>query len=125
MWLTDFQTEPPHSSQQPCNQKDTPLKSKAKTLDFLSEYKYSEVTLVRFARCCTSVFYFLSKYLQITSKLLKQGYRYIFITSFGKRLESSLDHTLNFCPNLVQYRVKNMYLKEVLTRSSTVILSTN
>ena len=32
--------------------------------------------LVRFARCCTSVFYFHSKKLQITSKLLTQGYRY-------------------------------------------------
>ena len=47
------------------------------------------------------------------------------ITSFGKRLESSLGHTLNFCPNLVQYRFKNMYLKESPTRSSMVILSTN
>ena len=60
--------------------------------------------LVRFATCCTSV--------------LK-------ITSFGKRLGSSLGHTLNFCPNLVQYRFKDMYLKESLTRSSTVILSIN
>ena len=32
--------------------------------------------LVRFARCCTSVLDFLSKNLQITSKLLTQGYRY-------------------------------------------------
>ena len=32
--------------------------------------------LVRFARCCTSVFDFHSKSLQITSKLLTQGYRY-------------------------------------------------
>ena len=31
---------------------------------------------VRFARCCTSVFDFHSKNLQITSKLLTQGYRY-------------------------------------------------
>ena len=31
--------------------------------------------LVRFARCCTSVFDFHSKNLQITSKLLTQGYR--------------------------------------------------
>ena len=46
-------------------------------------------------------------------------------TSFGKRLESSLGHTLKFCPNLVQYRFKNMYLKESVTRSSTVTLSTN
>ena len=39
------------------------------------------------------------------------------ITSFGKRLESYLGHTLNFCPNLVQYRFQNMYLKKSLTRS--------
>ena len=32
--------------------------------------------LVRFARCCTSVLDFHSKNLQITSKLLIQGYRY-------------------------------------------------
>ena len=32
--------------------------------------------LVRFARCCTSVFDFHSKNFQITSKLLTQGYRY-------------------------------------------------
>ena len=32
--------------------------------------------LVRFDRCCTSVFNFHSKNLQITSKLLTQGYRY-------------------------------------------------
>ena len=85
--------------------------------------------LVRFARCCTSVFDFHSKNLQITSKILTQ---FTDITSFGKRLESSLGHTmyspsfsLNFCPNLVQYRFKNMYRKESLTRSSTVILLTN
>ena len=77
--------------------------------------------LVRFARCFTSVFYFHSKNLQITSKLLTQGYRY---HKLRKRLESSLGRTLNFCPNLVQYRFKNniMYFKkESLTRSSTVI----
>ena len=78
--------------------------------------------LVRFARCCTSVSDFHSKNLQITSKLLTQGYRY---HKLRKNLESSLGHTLNFCPNLVQYRFKNMYLKESPTRSSTVILSTN
>ena len=32
--------------------------------------------LVRFARCCTSVLDFHSKNLQITSKLMTQGYRY-------------------------------------------------
>ena len=41
--------------------------------------------LVRFARCCTSVFYFHSKNLQITSKLLTQGYRYHTLRkTFGK-----------------------------------------
>ena len=59
---------------------------------------------------------------QITSKLLTQGYRYHMLR---KNLESCLGHTLNFCPDLVQYRRKNMYLKESLTQSSTVILSTN
>ena len=38
-----------------------------------------------------------------------------------KTFASSLGHTLNFCPNLVQYRFKNMYLKESLTRSSMLI----
>ena len=33
----------------------------------------------------------------------------------------SLDRTPNFCQNLVIFRSKNMYLKESLTRSSTVI----
>ena len=32
--------------------------------------------LVRFDRCCTSIFDFHSKNLQITSKLLTQGYSY-------------------------------------------------
>ena len=80
--------------------------------------------LVRFARCCTSVFDFHSKNLQITSKLLAQGNRYHKLrNTFGKFLA----HTLTFWPNLVQYRFKNtcMYLKESLTRSSMVILSTN
>ena len=78
--------------------------------------------LVRFARCCTSVFDFNSKKIQITSKLLTQGYRYHI---FGKRLGSSLGHTLKFCPNLVKYRFRIMYHKELLTLPSTVILSTN
>ena len=74
--------------------------------------------LVRFARCCTSVLDFHSKNLQITSKLLTQGYRY---HKLEKHLESSLDRTPNFCLNLVIFRSKNMYLKESLTRYSTVI----
>ena len=56
------------------------------------------------------------------SKLLQNClHRVIDITSFVKHLESSLDRTPNFCLNLVIFRSKNMYLKESLTRSSTVI----
>ena len=47
---------------------------------------------------CTIVLDFHSKNLQITSKLLTQGYRY---HKLRKTLESSLDHTPNFCRNLV------------------------
>ena len=57
------------------------------------------------------------------SKLLQNcWHRVIDITSFEKHLESSLDYTLNFCQNLVIFRSKNIYQKESLTRSSTVIL---
>ena len=45
--------------------------------------------LVRFAICCTSVFDFHSKNLQITSKLLTQGYRYHKLRkTFGKFFRS-------------------------------------
>ena len=45
--------------------------------------------LVRFARCCTSVSDFNSKNIQITSKLLTQGYRYHKLrTTFGKFFRS-------------------------------------
>ena len=45
--------------------------------------------LVRFARCCTNVFDFHSKNLQITSKLLTQGYRYHKLRkTFGKFFRS-------------------------------------
>ena len=45
--------------------------------------------LVGFARCCTSVFDFHSKNLQITSKLLTQGYRYHKLRkTFGKFFRS-------------------------------------
>ena len=45
--------------------------------------------LVRFARCCTSVLDFHSKNLQITSKLLTQGYRYHKLwKTFGKFFRS-------------------------------------
>ena len=87
----------------------------------LQSYGIHISQLVRFTRCCTSVFDFHSKNLQITSKLLTQGYRYHKLRkTFGK-----LGHTLNFCLNLVQYHFRIMYHKESLTLSSTVILSTN
>ena len=74
--------------------------------------------LVRFAMCCTCVSDFNSKTLQITSKLLTQVYRY---HKLRKHLESFFGHTLTFCLNLVKYCFKNMFRKESLTRSSTVI----
>ena len=79
--------------------------------------------LVRFARYCSSVLDFHSKNIQITSKLLTQDY--IDITSFEKHLESSLDHTPNFCRNLVIFCSKNVCQKEYLTRSALVIKFTN
>ena len=42
----------------------------------LSSYGIYISQLIRFARCCTYVFDFHSKNLQITSILLSQGYRY-------------------------------------------------
>ena len=50
-----------------------------------------------------------------TSKLLTQGYKY---NKLRKSLESSVDHTLNFCSNLV------ISFREYVfnTRSSTMIL---
>ena len=55
--------------------------------------------LVRFARCCTSVFDFHSKNLQITSKLLTQGYRYhkrLNVKTFGKFFRSYFELLSNF-----------------------------
>ena len=47
------------------------------------------------------------------SKLLQNClHRVIDITSFERHLESSLDHTLNFCRNLVIFRSKNICQKE-------------
>ena len=78
--------------------------------------------LVRFARCCTSVFDFHSKNLQITSKLLTKGYRYNKLRkTFGKfsRSYSELLSKFGEC------RFRIMYHKESLTLPSTVILSAN
>ena len=73
---------------------------------------------VRFARCCTSVLDFHSTNLQITSKLPTQGYRY---HTLCKTFEISSGHTLSLYLNLVKYCFKNMFQKESLTQSSTVI----
>ena len=64
---------------------------------------------------------FLISILNISKLLQNYLHRVIDITSFEKHLESSLDRTPNLCQNLVIFRSKNMYLKESLTRSSTVI----
>ena len=54
--------------------------------------------LVRFARCCTSVLDFHSKNLQITSKLLTQGYRYHKLRkTFGKFFRSYSQLLSKFC----------------------------
>ena len=71
----------------------------------LPSYGFYISQLVRCARCCTSVLDFHSKNLKITSKLLIQGYRY---HKLRTHLESSLDHTPNFCRNLVIFCFKNM-----------------
>ena len=76
--------------------------------------------LVRFSRCCTSVLDFHSKNPQITPKLLTLGYRY---HKLGKSLWKFFWSYSD--PNLVKYCFKNMFLKESLTKSSTVIYSTN
>ena len=55
----------------------------------LPPYGIYVLQLVRFARCCTSVFDFHSKNLQITSKVLTQGYRYYKLRkTFGKFFRS-------------------------------------
>ena len=59
----------------------------------LPSYGIYNSQLVRFARCCTSVLDFHSKNLQITSKLLSQGYRY---HRLRKTMESSLEFLSKF-----------------------------
>ena len=75
--------------------------------------------LVRFARCCTSVLDFHSKNLQITSKMMRQGYRYHKLRkTFGKFFRSHPELLSKFGDIACS---KNMCRKESLTRSSTVI----
>ena len=55
----------------------------------LPSYGIYILQLVRFARCCTSVLDFHSQNLQVTSKLLTQGYRYLKLRkTFGKCFRS-------------------------------------
>ena len=64
----------------------------------LPSYGINISQLVRFARCGTSVFDFHSKNLQITSKLLTQGYRYHKLRkTFGKFFKSYSELLLKFC----------------------------
>ena len=79
--------------------------------------RYLHFAVKSFARCCTS---FLIS-IPIIFKSLPNWHMATDIPTFGKRLESPLGHTLKFCPNLVQYRLENMHLKESPTRSSMVI----
>ena len=75
--------------------------------------------VVRFARCRTSVSDFHSKNLQITSKLLTQGNRYHKLRkTFGKFFRSYSDLLPTF--GEISF-LKNMFRKESLTRSSTLI----
>ena len=68
--------------------------------------------LVRFARCCTSVPDFNSKNLQLTSKLLTQGYRYHNLRkTFGKFFRSYSD-LLSKCSEIsFQEYVTEGYIK--------------
>ena len=65
--------------------------------------------LVRFARCCTSVLDFHSKNLQITSKLLAQGYHKLRKT-FGKFFRSYSELLSKFCDiSFQEYVSKGIY----------------
>ena len=58
-------------------------------IEAMTSASYAISQLVRFARCCTSVLDFHSKNLQITSKVLTQGYRYHKLRkTFGKFFRS-------------------------------------
>ena len=74
---------------------------------------------VRCARCCTSV---LDFHLKKSPNYFKTTYTGLEISQTPKKhLESSLDPTPNCCRNLVIFRSKNMFQKESLIRSFSVI----
>ena len=80
--------------------------------------RYFHLAVSSSSRFCTRVFDFHSKIF----KLLKTIDTGLQISQASGHF-GSLGHTctLNFCPNLVQDRFRNMYLKESLTRFSMVI----
>ena len=74
----------------------------------LPSYGFYISQLVRFARCCTCVFEFSSKNLQITSKLLTQGYRYLKLRkTFGKFFRSYSELLSKFGAISFQENVSN------------------
>ena len=70
---------------------------------------------VRFARCCTRVF--------DSSKHFKTFGTGLQISQSSENVCKIL-RVMNFSSNLLQYRFKNLYLKDSFIQSSTVILST-
>ena len=81
----------------------------AMTSDFLLLIPHGLV--VPFPDSCRTVFTFRS---WLDLLVVEQAF-WISFLSFEKHLESSLDHTPNFCRNLVIVRSTNMCLRESLT----------
>ena len=78
--------------------------------------------VIRFARCCTIASDSHSKKYSNHFQTTNTGLQ---ISHASKYLESSSVHTLIFYLNLVKYRFRNIFRKESLNRSSTMIYSTN
>ena len=77
--------------------------------------------LVRFTRSCTSCLDLHSKEYSNHFKNIDTGLQISHFETKKKHLEYSPCHTLSFCLNVVKYRFKNVFPKESITRSSTVI----
>ena len=75
--------------------------------------------LVRCAMCCTGALDI--SIVRIFKSLQNYCDTVIYTTSFENHLESSSGHTLDFYPNLVKYRFKNVFLKKSPTGFSTVL----
>ena len=79
---------------------------------------FTFLSCLDFARCCTSVSGFNSKNLQLTSKLLTQGYRYHKLRkTFGKFFRPFSD----FLSKFGEISFHKYVTEESLTKSSTVI----